>query len=77
MGFGNFSTLFVQNISESFMPCRICFNIEPYDNLGTDAGDAGISATFNLRYFTGRSLDDALAASVSGETFLFVITCES
>lgn len=39
------------------------------------AGDAGIADAFNLRYYTGRSLDDALAASVNGETFLFVITC--
>ncbi|CAM9372874.1 unnamed protein product, partial [Hapterophycus canaliculatus] len=36
--------------------------------------DANILATFNLGYFTGRSIDDALAASVSGETFLFGLT---
>ncbi|CAM9475163.1 unnamed protein product [Discosporangium mesarthrocarpum] len=28
----------------------------------------------NLAYFTGRSIDDELAASVTGETFIFVIT---
>ena len=38
---------------------------------------AGIVDAFDLRYFSGRSLDDALAASVDGETFLFVVTCES
>ncbi|CBN79522.1 similar to Patched domain-containing protein 3 [Ectocarpus siliculosus] len=37
-------------------------------------GDDDVGAIFNLRYFTGRSIDDALAASVSGETFLFGIT---
>ncbi|CAM9765761.1 unnamed protein product, partial [Scytosiphon promiscuus] len=35
---------------------------------------ASIAAAFNLRYYTGRSIDDALAASVSGETFLFAVT---
>lgn len=39
-------------------------------------GDDDLGAVFNLRYFTGRSIDDALAASVSGETFLFGITCK-
>ncbi|CAN0213748.1 unnamed protein product, partial [Ectocarpus sp. 6 AP-2014] len=37
-------------------------------------GNDDVGAVFNLRYFTGRSIDDALAASVSGETFLFGIT---
>lgn len=31
----------------------------------------------NAVYYTGRSLDDALSESVSGEIFLFVVTCES
>eukprot|EP00903_Cladosiphon_okamuranus_P010290 g9741.t1 len=39
-----------------------------------EGGDAGIAEAFNLRYYTGRSIDDALAASVNGEIFLFVIT---
>lgn len=30
----------------------------------------------NVAYFTGRSMDDSLAESVSGEVFLFVVTCE-
>lgn len=42
----------------------------------TKTADDNIAAAFNVRYYTGRSIDDALAASVSGETFLFVITCE-
>lgn len=29
----------------------------------------------NINYFTGRSIDDALAESVSGEIFLFIATC--
>lgn len=35
----------------------------------------GWSPEYNAVYYTGRSLDDALAESVSGEIFLFVITC--
>lgn len=31
----------------------------------------------DMVYFTSRSLDDALAESVAGETFLFVATCET
>ena len=31
---------------------------------------------FNVKYLTGRSLSDALNESLSGELFLFVITCE-
>lgn len=31
---------------------------------------------FDVNYFTGRSIDDALEESTSGEVFLFVITCE-
>lgn len=31
---------------------------------------------FNVKYMTGRSLNDALNESLSGELFLFVITCE-
>lgn len=37
---------------------------------------AGVD-TLNVAYFTGRSMDDSLAESVSGEVFLFVVTCES
>ena len=32
---------------------------------------------FNLKYITGRSIDDALEESISGEIFLFVVTCET
>ena len=32
--------------------------------------------SLNVAYFTGRSMDDSLAESVSGEIFLFVVTCE-
>lgn len=32
--------------------------------------------TIDLTYLTGRSIDDALAESLSGEIFLFVITCK-
>lgn len=31
--------------------------------------------TFTLVYLTGRSIDDALEESVTGEVFLFIITC--
>lgn len=31
---------------------------------------------FNVKYMTGRSIDDALEESISGETFLFIVTCE-
>ncbi|CAN0119730.1 unnamed protein product, partial [Pylaiella littoralis] len=41
---------------------------------GAGGGEDDIAAAFNLRYFTGRSMDDALAASVNGETHLFVVT---
>lgn len=32
--------------------------------------------SLNVAYFTGRSMDDSLAESVSGEIFLFGVTCE-
>ena len=32
--------------------------------------------SLNVAYFTGRSMDDSLAESVSGEVFLFGVTCE-
>lgn len=39
--------------------------------------DSASSMTvLNLKYQTGRSIDDALAESISGETFLFIVTCE-
>lgn len=31
---------------------------------------------FNVKYMTGRSIDDALEESISGEVFLFIVTCE-
>ncbi|CAN0269125.1 unnamed protein product, partial [Ascophyllum nodosum] len=33
------------------------------------------ASIFGIKYITGRSIDDALEESVSGETFLFVTTC--
>lgn len=35
------------------------------------------SDTFTVVYFTARSIDDALAESVTGEIFLFIATCAS
>lgn len=43
---------------------------------GALAGEIKTVDTLNVRYFTGRSTDDALRESVSSESFLFVITCE-
>lgn len=40
------------------------------------AGEIGKVDTLNVRYFSGRSTDDALRESVSSESFLFLITCE-
>ena len=37
---------------------------------------AGKDGNLNVVYKTARSNDDAVAESVSGEVFLFVITCE-
>lgn len=34
------------------------------------------SSIFTVLYLTGRSIDDALAESVSGEIYLFIATCE-
>ena len=38
--------------------------------------EAGYYDIFNIKYFTGRSIGDALNESLSGELFLFGITCE-
>ena len=32
---------------------------------------------FRVEYITGRSIDDALDESLSGEIFLFIVTCEN
>lgn len=40
------------------------------------AGEVDNADLFNLYYFTERSIDDALAESLSGEIFLFITTCE-
>lgn len=37
---------------------------------------ANFEDVFNIKYLTGRSISDALNESLSGELFLFVITCE-
>lgn len=40
--------------------------------------EAGMNGdTFNVVYRTGRSIDDALAESISGEIILFAATCTS
>lgn len=31
---------------------------------------------FNIRFITGRSVDDAVEASIAGETYLLVISCK-
>ena len=33
------------------------------------------NSIFGIAYITGRSIDDALNESISGEIFLFVATC--
>lgn len=38
--------------------------------------EADTYSVFNVLYLTGRSIDDALEESVSGELFLFITTCE-
>ena len=40
------------------------------------AEEAGNEGDLNIVYTTKRSNDDAVEESVSGEVFLFVITCE-
>lgn len=40
------------------------------------AGEVDNYDIFTLNYLTDRSIDDALAESLSGEIFLFITTCE-
>lgn len=46
------------------------------DFLGGELGGWASEHNVNAVYYTGRSLDDALSESISGEIFLFVVTCE-
>lgn len=46
----------------------------PQDTLAETAD--GFADDLTVYYFTSRSMDDALAESVSGEALLFVITCK-
>lgn len=70
---------------------RLCVSPQMYDiSSGSDDLDADWEGAFqdemekesdsvtifNFNYYTGRSIDDALEESTSGEIFLFVITCE-
>lgn len=41
--------------------------------VGEEASKSGV---FNIKYLTARSISDALNESLSGELFLFVITCK-
>lgn len=46
-----------------------------FQGLMSEVADS-FSSTFNVVYRTGRSIDDALEESISGELYLFVTTCE-
>lgn len=47
---------------------------EKFQDLMAQRADS-FDDVFSVYYFTGRSLSDALKASVSGDIFLFIITC--
>lgn len=47
---------------------------QEFQDLFADDADS-YSDTFTVVYFTGRSIDDALEESVTGEIFLFITTC--